>query len=65
MTWFLSFSLQQRKLDPIGHRTENLRPFYVTALVFERYTLVGLEKFWCNVDIKPSWDRSCSVDTRQ
>ena len=45
MTWFLSFSLQQRKLDPIGHRTENLSPFYVTALVFERYTLGGQENF--------------------
>ena len=30
----LLFSCQQKKLAPIGHRTENLWPFYVTALVF-------------------------------
>jgi len=45
MTWFLSFSLQQSKLDPIGRRTENLWPFYVTPIVFESYTLGGQENF--------------------
>ena len=41
MAQFLSFLCQQKKLAPIGRRTENLWPFYVTALVFVRYTLGG------------------------
>ena len=32
-------------MAPIGRRTENLWPFYLTALVFVRYTLGGHEKF--------------------
>ena len=32
-------------MAPIGRRTLNLWPFYVTALVFERYTLGGQENF--------------------
>ena len=32
-------------MAPIGHRTENLWSFYVSALVFVRYTLGGQENF--------------------
>ena len=32
-------------MAPIGQRTENLWPFYVSALVFVRYTLGGQENF--------------------
>ena len=34
-----------KKMAPIDRRTENLWPFYVTALVFMRYTLEGQENF--------------------
>ena len=32
-------------MAPIGRRTENLWPFYASALVFVRYTLEGHENF--------------------
>jgi len=32
-------------MAPIGHRTENLWPFYARALVFVRYTLGDQENF--------------------
>jgi len=32
-------------MAPIDRRTENLWPFYVSAFVFVRYTLGGLENF--------------------
>jgi len=41
----LSFLFQQKKLAPIGRRTENLWPFYASAFVFVHYTLGGLENF--------------------
>ena len=41
----MSFSCQQKNLAPIGRRTENLWSFYITALVFVRYTLGGQENF--------------------
>ena len=34
-----------KKLAPIGRQTENLWPFYVTALVFVCYTLGSPENF--------------------
>ena len=34
-----------KKLAPIGHRTENLWPFYASAFVFMRYRIGGLENF--------------------
>ena len=34
-----------KKMAPIGHRMENLWLFYVSALVFMRYTLGGQENF--------------------
>jgi len=36
---------QQKKLAPIGRRTENLWPFYASVVVFMRYTLGSLENF--------------------
>jgi len=41
----MSFLFQQKKLAPIGHRTENLWSFYASALVFVRYTLGDQENF--------------------
>ena len=43
--YFLSFLFQQKKLAPIARRTENLWPFYASAVAFVRYTLRGLENF--------------------
>ena len=55
MTQFLLFLFQQKKLAPIGRRTENLWPFYVTALVFMRYTLGGQENFIGMRKKNPRW----------
>jgi len=40
---FLLFSFQ--KMAPIDRRMENLWAFYVSALIFVRYTLGGQENF--------------------
>jgi len=57
MAQFLSFLCQQKKLAPIGRRTENLWPFYVTALVFVCYTLGGQEIF-----VGMRTENSCRLD---
>ena len=46
-----------KKLAPIGRRTENLWPFYVTALVFVCYTLGDQGNF-----VVMRTENSCGLD---
>jgi len=46
-----------KKLAPIGRRTENLWPFYVSAPVFVRYTLGGQENF-----VGMRTENTCGID---